>query len=264
MKRITWFLTLSLPMIANAQLKYPETHKKEVVTDYHGTTITDPYQWLEDDNSENTKEWVKEQNSVTFDYLATIPYRERIKKRLALLWNYPRYSSPYKKAEYYYYYKNDGLQNQSVLYRQKGLDGEPEVFLDPNTLNKDGIAALGSLSFSKNSKYVAYSVAIAGSDWQDIFVMETATKKLVSDKVEWTKFGGANWNGDEGFYYSGYDKPDEKTKLSKANEFHKVFYHKIGTPQSEDKLVFEDKKHPLRYHGAGLTVILPGVRVVGM
>lgn len=253
MKRLFFIFFLFSPLAILAQLQYPETKKGETVEDYYGTKVADPYRWLEDDNSEDTKAWVKAQNKVTFDYLATIPQRDKIKKRLEELWNYPRYSSPFKKAQYYYYFKNDGLQNQSVMYRQNGLTGKPEEFLNPNTLNKEGIAALGGTSFSKTGKYFAYSIAVAGSDWQEIFVMESATKKVLKDKVEWTKFGGANWNGDDGFYYSGYDKPDEKSKLSKQNQFHKVFYHKLGTDQSQDILIHEDKEHPLRYHGAGLT-----------
>jgi len=253
MKKLVSILFLFFPLALLAQLQYPETKKTEVTDDYNGTKVKDPYRWLEDDNSEATKEWVKAQNKVTFDYLATIPERDKIRKRVEELWNYPRYSSPNKKAQYYYYFKNDGLQNQSVMYRQLGLSGKPEVFLNPNTLNKEGIAALSGTSFSKTGKYFAYSIAVAGSDWQEIFVMEAGSKKLLKDKIEWTKFGGASWNGDDGFYYSGYDKPDEQSKLSKQNQFHKVFYHKLGTDQSSDQLVFEDKAHPLRFHGAGLT-----------
>lgn len=253
MKKIFSFIVFFSSILLAAQPQYPETKKGDVVDDYHGTKVADPYRWLEDDNSEETKAWVQAQNKVTFDYLATIPQREKVRKRLEELWNYPKYSSPFKKAQYYYYYKNNGLQNQSVLYRQKGLNGKPEEFLNPNTLNKEGIAALGGTSFSKTGKYFAYSVAVAGSDWQEGFVMETATKKLLKDKIQWTKFSGFSWKGDEGFYYSGYDKPDEASKLSKQNQYNKVFYHKIGTDQSEDKLVFEDKSHPLRYHFSGLT-----------
>jgi prolyl oligopeptidase len=254
MKKIFFlFLLFSFSLLLQSQLVYPETKKGDVVDDYNGTKVADPYRWLEDDNSGETKDWVTAQNKVTFDYLATIPYREKIKKRLEELWNYPRYSSPFKKAQYYYFFKNDGLQNQSVMYRQKALTGKPEEFLNPNKLNKEGIAALGSTRFSKTGKYFAYSVAVAGSDWEEIFVMESLTKKKMADKIEWTKFGGADWNGDDGFYYSAYDKPDEKSKLSKQNQYHKVFYHKLGTNQSKDVLIYEDKEHPLRYHGAGLT-----------
>lgn len=253
MKKRFALLMFIAPLLAAGQLQYPTTKKGETVEDYHGTKVADPYRWLEDDNSEETKAWVQAQNKVTFDYLATLPQRDKIKKRLEELWNYPRYSSPSKKNEYYYFYKNDGLQNQAVLYRQKGLDGKPEEFLNPNTLNKEGIAALGSTSFSKSGKYFAYSVAVAGSDWQEGYIMETATKKILTDKIRWIKFSGFSWKGDDGFYYSGYDQPDEKTKLSKQNQNHKVFYHKLGTDQSQDELIYQDKEHPLRYHGAGLT-----------
>jgi len=253
MKKRFALLMFIAPILAAGQIQYPTTKKGETTEDYHGTKVADPYRWLEDDNSEETKAWVQAQNKVTFDYLATLPQRDKIKKRLEELWNYPRYSSPSKKNEYYYFYKNDGLQNQAVLYRQKGLDGKPEEFLNPNTLNKEGIAALGSTSFSKSGKYFAYSVAVAGSDWQEGYIMETATRKVLTDKIRWIKFSGFSWKGDEGFYYSGYDQPDEKTKLSKQNQFHKVFYHKLGTDQSADELIYEDKEHPLRYHSAGLT-----------
>ena len=253
MKKRFALLMFIAPILAAGQIQYPTTKKGETTEDYHGTKVADPYRWLEDDNSEETKAWVQAQNKVTFDYLATLPQRDKIKKRLEELWNYPRYSSPSKKNEHYYFYKNDGLQNQAVLYRQKGLDGKPEEFLNPNTLNKEGIAALGSTSFSKSGKYFAYSVAVAGSDWQEGYIMETATRKVLTDKIRWIKFSGFSWKGDEGFYYSGYDQPDEKTKLSKQNQFHKVFYHKLGTDQSADELIYEDKEHPLRYHSAGLT-----------
>lgn len=253
MMKKSLFLLLLTPVFAYAQLKYPTTNKIDHVDDYHGTKVEDPYRWLEDDNSPETKDWVERQNKVTFDYLAKIPIRDKVKKRLEELWNYPRYSSPFRKGDYYYFFKNDGLQNQSIMYRQKGLAGTPEEFLNPNTMSKEGIAALGSINFSHSGKYLAYSIAVAGSDWQEIYVMDTETKKVHKEKVEWTKFGGASWKGDEGFYYSGYDKPEEESKLSKKNEFHKVFYHKIGTPQSEDKLVYGDPENPLRYHSAGLT-----------
>ena len=253
MKKLLFILVINLPLALLAQIQYPQTKKDSTVDDYNGTKVADPYRWLEDDNSDATKQWVKEQNKVTSDYLATIPQREKVKKRLEELWNYPKYSSPFKKADYYYFFKNDGMQNQSVMYQQKGLDGKPGEFLNPNTLNKEGIAALGSTSFSLTGKYFAYTIAVAGSDWQEGYVMETATKKMIKDKIQWIKFGGFSWKGDEGFYYTGYDQPDEKSKLSKQNQFNKVFYHKIGTEQSEDKLIYEDKNKPLRYYGAGLT-----------
>jgi prolyl oligopeptidase len=237
----------------HAQIKYPATQKVDLTDMYHGMKVDDPYQWLENETKQSVANWVKEENKVTFDYLATIPFRNQVKRRLEMLWNYPRFSSPSKKGEYYYFYKNDGLQNQSILYRQKGLEGKLEEFLDPNKLSADGIAALGSTGFSKTGKYFAYAVAIAGSDWQEIYVMETETRKVTVDTIKWTKFGGVDWDGDEGFYYSGYDKPDEQSMLSRKNEFGKIFYHKTGTLQSADKLIYEDKTKPLRFYGINLT-----------
>lgn len=247
---LIFFGTINFSM---AQIKYPESKKGNVTDNYHGTSVPDPYRWLEDDNSEETKAWVKAQNDVTFKYLAAIPYRPKIRARLEQMWNYPKYSAPAREGDFYYFYKNDGLQNQAVLYRQKGLDGTPEVFIDPNTLSKEGIAALGSVSFSKNSKYCAYTVSKAGSDWSEGFIMEVSGKKLLGEKIEWMKFSGLGWVGDDGFYYSRYPKPDEKSKLSGQNQFHMVYYHKLGTPQSEDILVYEDKANPLHYHFAGVT-----------
>lgn len=236
----------------NASLAYPVTRKVDTVDNYHGQQIADPYRWLEDDHSEETKAWVEAENKVTEGYLSSIPFRSKIKQRLETLWNYPKYGSPFREGKYYYFYKNDGLQNQAVLYRQLGLNGTPEVFIDPNKLSDKGTAALGSMSFSKNGKYVAYLVAKAGSDWQEGFVMDVETKKLLSDKLDWIKFSGLSWKGD-GFYYSRYDAPDEQSKLSKKNEFHKVYYHKVGTTQADDQLVYVDKEHPLRNAGVGLT-----------
>ncbi|RYY62728.1 MAG: S9 family peptidase [Chitinophagaceae bacterium] len=253
MKKLILLLPMAGFLQAGAQVSYPKTTKQVVTEDYHGTKVDDPYRWLEDDNADATKAWVKEENAVTNGYLSTIPFREDVRKRLEELWNYPKYSSPFKKGDHYYFFKNDGLQNQAILYRQKGLDGEPEVFLDPNTLSETGIAALGGLGFNKSGKYLAYSIAMAGSDWQEVYVMNTETKQLLADTVKYVKFSGFSWIKDDGFYYSGYDKPDEKSRLSKQNQFHKIFYHKIGTPQSQDQLIYQDRDHPLRYHGAQLT-----------
>ncbi|WP_304709367.1 prolyl oligopeptidase family protein [uncultured Rikenella sp.] len=227
---------------------YPETRKDTtVVDDYHGTQVADPYRWLEDDRSTETAAWVAVQNAVTQDYLAQIPYREQIKQRLTELYDYPKEGTPFRVGEYYFFYRNDGLQNQSVLYYQKGLDGTPEVFLDPNTLSKDGTVALNTVTFSKDDRYAAYSVSRSGSDWVDIYVMEVATRKQLVDKIEWVKFSGASW-GDGGFYYSRYDAPAEgASAYSAKNEFQKVYFHKLGTSQAEDRLIYEDKTHPLRY-----------------
>lgn len=237
----------------SAQIQYPVTKKVDTVTNYFGTMVADPFRWLEDDNSAETKAWVEEQNKLTADYFTRIKFRDKVKTRLSEMWNYPRISSPSKEGAYYYFMKNDGLQNQSIMYRQKGLDGMLEVFIDPNKLSNDGTAALGGTSFSKSSKYLAYFIAQSGSDWQEIAVMDVASKKILDDKIKFVKFSGASWKGDEGFYYSRYPEPDEKSKLSKQNQFHQVWYHKMGTPQSEDVLIFKDDAHPLRNVGAGLT-----------
>ncbi|MGB3153769.1 MAG: prolyl oligopeptidase family serine peptidase [Chitinophagaceae bacterium] len=256
MKKLVLFFLLSLPVFGAAQVPYPPTKKGDVIDKHYGgnkISVADPYRWLEDDNSEETKAWVQAENKVTFDYLATIPVREKVRKRLEDLWNYPKYSSPQKKGAYYYFFKNNGLQNQSVMYRQLGLAGKAEEFLNPNTLNKEGIAALGSTRFSKTGKYFSFTVAIAGSDWQEGYIMETATGKILKDTIRWTKFGGFSWKGDEGFYYSRYEAPDEKSKMTKQNQHQLVSYHKIGTDQSADELIYTDMEHPFRYSSASLT-----------
>lgn len=218
-----------------------------VQDDYHGTVVKDPYRWLEDDNSAETAAWVKAENEVTQDYLSQIPYRNQIKDRLTQLYDYPKEGTPFRVGEYYFFYKNDGLQNQSVLYYQKGLDGQPEVFLDPNTLSENGTVALNTVTFSKDDKYAAYSVSKSGSDWVEIFVMEVATRKQLTDKIEWVKFSGASW-GQDGFYYSRYDAPAPgASAYSAKNEYQKVYFHRLGTTQAEDQLVYEDTAHPLRY-----------------
>ncbi|HEY9342220.1 MAG TPA: prolyl oligopeptidase family serine peptidase [Hanamia sp.] len=252
--KISFFLSLMLiTTLSFSQIKYPDTKKVNQEDDYFGTIVKDPYRWLEDDNSDETKEWVTEQNKVTQNYLSQIPFREKVKSRLEQMWNYPKYGSPFKEGAYYYFYKNDGLQNQAVLYRQKGLDATPEVFIDPNKMSKDGTAAIGTPSFSKNKKYAVYLEAQAGSDWQEAHVMNVNDKSLLKDEIKFIKFSGTSWKGDDGFYYSRYPVPDEKNKLTTQNQFHKVYYHKLGTPQSEDLLIYEDKDHPLRTIGAELT-----------
>ncbi|MGQ9672211.1 MAG: prolyl oligopeptidase family serine peptidase [Candidatus Aminicenantales bacterium] len=235
-----------------AALTYPQTEKVEVVDNYFGTKVADPYRWLEDDRSEKVKVWVEAQNKLTFDYLARIPFRERIRQRLTEIYNYPRYSAPFRAGEYYFFYKNDGLQNQSVIYVQKGLDGEPTVFLDPNTLSPDGTTRANLIGFSHDNRYTAYARSEGGSDWQQIRVMEIATGRELEDRIEWVKFTGAAWQGN-GFYYSGFDKPEEGKELTAANEYQKVFYHELGTPQNQDRLIYEDRKHPRRYHSVDIT-----------
>jgi len=237
----------------NAQLTYPVTKKGTVQDTYFGTTIADPYRWLEDDNSEETKAWVQAQNAVTTDYLSGIPFRNKVKERLSVLWNYPKYGSPRQEGAYYYFSKNDGLQNQSVLYRQKGLQGTPEVFLDPNRFSQDGTVALAGLSFSKTARYAAYQISSSGSDWQEALIMDLGTGKLIDDTIRYIKFSGITWKGDEGFYYSRYPVPDASSKLSKQNQYHKVYFHTVGTAQAQDVLVYEDNDHPLRNVGADLT-----------
>jgi prolyl oligopeptidase len=235
-------------------LKYPVTKKTEQSDNYFSTKINDPYRWLENDTAKDTEAWVKEQNTVTNSYLDQIPFRKKIHERLTELWNYPRYGAPQKEGEWFIFSKNDGLQNQAVMYIQKGLDGKPEVLLDPNKLSADGTVAIQATAFSKTQKFFGYAVSASGSDWQEIYVMDLAGRKLLNEKLEYVKFTGISWAGDDGFYYSGYDRPkDEKTKFSAKTEFQKVYYHKIGTSQAADRLIYEDKEHPLRYVGGGLT-----------
>ena len=252
MKRLL-LLLLFIPVFLQAQLKYPETKKVDVTDDYFGVKVADPYRWLEDDNSAETKAWAQEENKVTFDYLSKIPYRDKIKKRLEEMWNYPKYSAPFQKGAYYYFTKNDGLQNQSVWYQQKGLTGKPGVFIDPNKLSEDGTVSLGAINFSQNGKYVAYALQKSGSDWEEGYVMDVATKKLLSDKLNWLKFTGFSWKDDEGFYYSRYPKPEAGDSLKGKNINQQVYFHKIGTPQPDDELIYEDKEHPQRFAGVGLT-----------
>ena len=233
-----------------AMLPYPDTYRGDVVENYHGTEVADPYRWLEDDASAETAAWVMAENEVTFDYLSKIPYRDAVRQRLTELWNYPKTGIPTKVGEYYFIFRNDGLQNQSVLYRQKGLDGTPEVFLDPNTLSADGTVALGSVSYSRDNRYMAYTVAAAGSDWVKIYVKDVETGAELGDTIEWVKFSGATWAPDsKGFYYSRYDEP-KVGKYSAQNQHQQVFYHTLGQPQSNDVLIYRDETHPLRYfHG---------------
>ncbi|KLT64501.1 prolyl oligopeptidase family protein [Pedobacter sp. BMA] len=234
------------------RMKYPETKKDSTTDNYFGTTVADPYRWLENDTSAETKAWVEAENKVTQNYLSQIPYRDDIKRRLTEIWNYPKESAPFKVGDYYFFTKNNGLQNQSIWFIKKGLDGMEQVFLDPNTLTADGTAAVSLLGFSHDKNYVAYSVAQAGSDWSNIYVMEVASKMKLGDELKWTKFSGAAWKGD-GFYYSKFDEPVKGTDLSAANKFQKVYYHKLGDQQKDDQLIFEDKTNPNLYFGASVT-----------
>ncbi len=259
MKRLTLIALLFGLFACNApkkekkmKLNYPETAKVDSVDEYFGAKVPDPYRWLEDDNSEETKAWVKAQNEVTFGLLSKIPFRDKIKNRLTKVWNYEKRGAPFKRGDKYYFYKNDGLQNQSVLYVQKELGAEAEVFFDPNKLSKDGTVALSSASFSKDGKYMAYSIAKAGSDWNEIFVMDTETKEVLKDHIKWVKFSGMAWHNN-GFFYSAYDAPKEGDALKGKNEFQKVYYHTVGKAQDTDVLIYEDKDHPQRGFFAGTT-----------
>ncbi|MDP4238043.1 MAG: prolyl oligopeptidase family serine peptidase [Bacteroidota bacterium] len=230
---------------SNSQIVYPVTAKEKVVDTYFGIQVKEPYRWLENDTSAATSAWVKAQNKVTSSYLAQIPFRNELKKRLTALMNYPKYGAPFKKNGQYFFYKNNGLQNQSVLYRQATLTSEPEVLVDPNTFSTDGTVALHTQSFSKNGKYLAYSIARSGSDWNEIFVMEVATRQILADHIKWSKSSDIAWQGD-GFYYSAYDAPEAGKEYSNKNEYEKVFYHAVGQMQSQDKLIYENKEFPLR------------------
>lgn len=242
------------PVIMKAQspIKYPVTKKVDTVDTYFGTKVPDPYRWLEDDKSAATAAWVKEENAVTNAYLDKIPFRKAIKERLTKIWNYPKYGIPFKEGNHYFFYKNDGMQSQSVLYIQDDLNGTPRVILDPNKLSADGTVALSELSVSRDGKYLAYMTSTGGSDWNEAFVMDVASGKLLSDHLKWIKFSGFAWQGD-GFYYSRFDEPAKGKELVQQNENHKVYFHKIGAQQSDDKLIYENKAYPDRNYGAQTT-----------
>lgn len=247
-----------MPLITEVELKqykkmtYPETKSIAVTDNYFGTEVTDPYRWLEDDRSEETNKWVTTQNLFTQNYLAQIPYRKAIKERLTHLMNYEKFSQPFKEGKYTYFYKNTGLQNQSVLYRQEG-NAEAEIFLDPNTFSKDATTALAGISFSKDGSLCAYQLSAGGADWTDAVVMRTNDKVIVGDLLTDLKFSGISWRGNEGFYYSTYDKPLAGSQLSGLTQYHKLYFHKLGTPQIDDQLIFGGEKMPRRYVGADLT-----------
>lgn len=235
----------------HTNLKYPETPKGNVSYEHFGTTVKDPYRWLEDDLADDTKAWVKAQNEVTFGYLGQIPFREKIKQQMTNLWNYEKIGSPFKEGDWTYFYKNDGLQQHSVLYRKKE-NGTPEIFLDPNTFSDDGTTSLAGMSFTKDGSRAAYSISEGGSDWRKIIVIDTQTQRQVEDTLMDVKFSGISWKGNDGFYYSSYDKP-KGSELSAKTSMHKLYYHKIGTPQSTDELVFGGEKTPRRYVGGGVS-----------
>ena len=232
---------------------YPKTARVDHVDTYFGIKVADPYRWLEDDTASAVRDWVNQENAVTFGYLEKIPFRAPLRARLEQLYNYPRYGAPSRTGPYYLFTKNDGLQNQPVLYVQTGLEGTPEVLIDPNKLSTDGTVRLGATVLSKDGKYLGYGLSSGGSDWQEYRVMETATRKQLPDLIRWVKVSGLSWYKD-GFFYSGYPAPADTTKaLSGSNENHRVYYHKLGAPQSEDQLVFEDPAHPKRFHTVSVT-----------
>jgi len=251
MKNIIGVLFVLLTISNFAQLKYPETKKVDVVDDYFGTKVADPYRWLEDDNSEETAKWVVEQNKVTEEYLSKIPFRDKLKGRFEKLYNYPKYGAPFRAGDKYYFFKNDGLQNQSVMYVKENLDADAKVFFDPNKLSEDGTISLATFAFSKDGKTFAYATASGGSDWNEYFVMDVESGKKLSDHLKWIKFSGMAWK-DNGFYYSRYPEPTG-SELSTKNQFSKVYYHKVGEDQSKDVVIYEDPAKPDRGFSAGTT-----------
>lgn len=262
MKHLLFFVTLGLVALSCnktdkkplplMKVNYPETKTIDHTDNYFDSIVSDPYRWLEDDRSTETGEWVKSQNEVSFDYLNKIPFRGAIRERLAKLWDYEKYSAPFKEGDYTYFYKNDGLQNQYVLYRQKG-ENTPEVFLNPNDFSTDGTTSLAGIDFSLDGTRAAYQISEGGSDWRKVIVLDAMSKNMLEDTLLDVKFSGLAWKGSEGFYYSSYDKPKEGSALSGKTQYHKLFYHKLGTPQSADVLVFGGEKTPRRYIGAFVT-----------
>jgi len=238
-------------MAQNFSGKYPKTKKGKQKDIYFGTKVADPYRWLEDDLSADTKKWIKEENAVTFDYLEKIPFRDALKKQLTDLWNYEKISAPFKKGTYSYFYKNDGLQQQSVLYRISP-EGNEEVFINPNEFSKDGTTSLADVSFSKDGSLCAYQISEGGSDWRKVIVINTDNKKQIGDTLFDVKFSGISWKMNEGFYYSSYDKP-KGSELSEKTDKHKLFFHQLGTTQKEDKLIFGGEQTPRRYIGGGVS-----------
>ena len=240
------------PVAHGQEFVYPEARRAGQVDDYHGTRVPDPYRWLEDDRSGETMTWVKAENRLTSEYLRRIPYREKLRHRLEQLQNYPRYTPPFRKGEYYFFTKNDGLQNQSPVYVQTGLEGTPRLLLDPNQFSKDETSRLASFEVSKTGKYLAYTISTGGSDWQEAHVIEVASGKVLTDRLNWLKGSGLAWAGD-GFFYSRYPAPKHGTELSSKNEYETVYYHRVGTPESQDDLIYEDRANPQRFHDVNTT-----------
>ena len=248
MKRLILFaMTLATTAATAQRLSYPKAEKGPTVDNYFGTEVTDPYRWLENDTSRQTAAWVEAENRITSDFLKKIPFRDKLLKRLTELSNYEKLSAPRKRHGKWYFFKNNGLQNQSVLYVMDQLGGEPRIFLDPNKLSTDGTVALKGVYFSNNGRWAAYSISRSGSDWQEFYVIDLKTGQLTQDHIEWAKFSGAAWQGD-GFYYSAYETPSKGKEFSNINEGHKIYYHKIGTPQSEDRLFYQNPAYPKRFY----------------
>jgi prolyl oligopeptidase len=245
--QIISLLFIGASLHAMAQLPYPKTRKVDQKDQYHGVSVADPYRWLEDDNSADTKAWVKAQNEVSFGYLEKLPLRETFKKRIEVLSNYEKLSAPTRRGEWFYFYKNSGLQNQSVLYRQKGLNGTPEEVLDPNKLSLDATTRLSVFSLNKDGSYACIGLSKGGSDWQTYTVRDMATGKDLADEIQWVKVSGVAWKGN-GFYYSRYPAPAAGKELSTKNENHQVWFHTVGTSQAQDRLIYEDKRNGQRFH----------------
>jgi prolyl oligopeptidase len=252
MKKLIFLTLISFTLMA--QIKYPNTTKTDVSDVYFGVPVEDPYRWLEKSDSSAVADWVRVQNDVTNDYMNQIPFRTGIRKRLNDIWNYPKSSVPFKKADRYFFFKNNGLQNQSVLFTYKKGQTEKDaiMLLDPNTFSADGTASLSGYSVSKDGKYLAYSISEAGSDWNTIYVLDIEKKEKLKDELKWVKFSGLTWQGN-GFYYNKYDKPNESKAFEQKNEFQKVCFHQLNTPQTADKVIYEDKKKPLRNFGVSIT-----------
>lgn len=264
MKHQFLFIAMALTVCScneNKQFNYPKAEKQDVVDNYFGTDVADPYRWMENDTTSEVAAWVEAENKITNDYLAQIPFRETIKERLTNIVNYEKIGQPFKKNGKYYFFKNDGLQNQSILYEKETIDGEASVLLDPNKLSTDGTVALTSAVFSYDGKYLAYTIARSGSDWNEIYIMDLATRQLTDDHITWAKFTVPRWYSKKdakgktlstGFFYSAYDAPEEGKEYSDMNEGHKVYYHTIGTEQSEDNLEYENKNYPKRFYTASI------------
>ena len=240
--------------MSQSPFNYPQTAKIDQIDDYHGTTVADPYRWLEDPDSPETQAWVEAQNQITFNYLNQIPQRETLKKRLTKLWDYEKYGLPFKEGNRYFYFKNNGLQNQSVLYTLNSLDDEPRVLLDPNQLSEDGTVALSSIAIREDGNLMAYGISKSGSDWQEWKVRDIETGEDLEDHLQWIKFSGASWTKDgQGFFYSRYDEPNAETQYEDVNYYQKLFYHRLGTPQSDDILIYERPDQKDWGFGGGVT-----------